>query len=56
MTARLGNVLYWAGCIIAALIVFGAWGLINSIDDPQAIVIVTVVPALLVWLVGRAMR
>jgi hypothetical protein len=55
MLARLGNVLYWTGCIAAAL--WFALG-IHSISLPVAMIdiIALVSPTLAFWLIGRALR
>jgi hypothetical protein len=59
MTERLGNVLYWAGCIIAALLAAGAaWVAWTEAREERdlffAIFIFT--PAVVAWLLGRACR
>jgi 4-hydroxybenzoate polyprenyltransferase len=58
MAARLGKVLYWAGCVLAALII--AIGVVLSsvtrAEQDWWALIVAFVVALLVWLTGRACR
>ena len=60
MAERLGNVLYWLGCIIAALVagigvfVYVAEGLGRS--DGLMMLIVFLVLAAVPWLIGRALR
>ena len=58
MVARLGNVLYWAGCALAGLMVFLAlgeaqahWGSGASLWESQYLI-----GAVLFWTVGRALR
>lgn len=58
MSMRLGQVLYWLGCWIAAILV--AIGGVNIIETHSAIdrwqnVIVYGVPALITWVIGRAL-
>jgi hypothetical protein len=61
MLARLGNVLYWAGCIFAAIIVglgiYVFWiaeGQVRSNGVP--VLIGFLVVAIAVWAIGRACR
>lgn len=57
MAARLGNVLYWLGCVCAAL--FAAIVAIIAIDpgrDAQVFMALFAMCALLSWVVGRALR
>lgn len=55
MAARLGNVLYWLGCIIAwAIVVLG--GVLCSTRPACVLFIGSFVFAFTVWLVGRACR
>jgi hypothetical protein len=60
MLARLGNVLYWFGCIVAAVIIAAgaaAWfGEAQYRKDGYGIVIGFAVGALIIWLIGRAFR
>src|SRR5262245_25160256 len=59
-TAKLGNVLYWLGCIIAALIVGVAIGLYVNEDsapsDDLPKVGFLIFMAAIVWAIGRACR
>jgi hypothetical protein len=48
---RLGDVLYWVGCIFAAGVV--VWGVHE--DDPY-IFAFSVVAAFSIWMIGRAWR
>ncbi len=55
--ARLGNVLYWAGCGIAILILIFAAAMATELESGQkwnalSIALMAVVP----WLLGRACR
>lgn len=55
MLARLGNVLYWAACILSAAILvlgFTFWGS----NEPNVFVVFAMVPAAIIWAVGRALR
>jgi hypothetical protein len=57
MLARLGNALYWLGCIIAGLIVIYA-GVIYSTEgyarsEDTGLLVVFALMAFAVWLVGR---
>jgi hypothetical protein len=60
MLARLGNIIYWLGCIVAALVI--AAGTAEWFSEAQyrtrgyGIVIGFAVAALIVWLIGRAFR
>lgn len=58
MAARLGNVLYWLGCIVAAVAVVYdvTLGLANNWQDPSGTYIRTAILAVAAWLVGRACR
>ena len=58
MAARLGNVLYWLGCIVAAIVVIYdvTLGLANDWQDPAFLYIRTAILAVAIWLVGRACR
>ena len=60
MLARLGNLLYWFGCIVAAVIIAtgaAVWfGEAQYRKDGYGIVIGSAVAALIVWLIGRAFR
>jgi hypothetical protein len=52
MLARLGSVLYWLGCIVAAVFIAEA----QYRKDGYGTVIGFAVGALIVWLIGRAFR
>jgi hypothetical protein len=63
LAARLGNVLYWTGCILAGLIGVAGLPLMltaapNSpaAENPVLGIGVTLAVAVIVWLAGRAMR
>jgi hypothetical protein len=61
MAARLGNVLYWIGCIVAALILLYD-GVLLSLEEPTqlardfSVFVFIAIAALVVWLIGRACR
>ena len=56
MIDRLGDVLYWTGCILAALV--GAGSLFVFWDNPQRAegLLLSSTIALGVWLIGRALK
>jgi hypothetical protein len=66
MLARIGMVLYWVATGIAALLavgtvaamVMGAFGLVKYYKDWEDVFLESFVfiPALLIWLIGRACR
>jgi hypothetical protein len=59
MAARFGKVLYWAGCVLAALaIAAGAFLSFEMVQQSDALLvrIATLVVAVLFWLTGRACR
>jgi hypothetical protein len=57
MIARLGNVLYWAGCVLAALIAgFGAIAAFQETWNPWGSFIVCAMVAAVVWIIGRICR
>lgn len=60
MLARLGNVLYWLGCIVAVLIAAAGfmpyWSEGYARKDGVGVTIASVVIALIAWVVGRACR
>jgi hypothetical protein len=65
MSKRLGNVLYWAGCILAGLaVLFGGlisivmWQSGNPNDHEMAWfpAVFASVGALITWLIGRALQ
>jgi hypothetical protein len=56
--ARLGEILYWISCILAAIVV--VWGALfcfrsDNADDPYLFSVVAVA-AFSVWVIGRALR
>jgi hypothetical protein len=56
--ARLGDVLYWIGCVLAAIVV--VWGAVfcfagDRADDPYLFSLVAVA-AFSIWVIGRACR
>jgi hypothetical protein len=58
MLARLGDVLFWLGCILAAIVV--VWGAVfyfsgDGADDPYLFSLVAVA-AFAVWVIGLALR
>ena len=60
MLARLGNIIYWAACFVAAVVWFV--GLSNlwlaEGEDPKArvVAVACVVGGFVIWLAGRAVR
>jgi hypothetical protein len=60
MVARLGNVLYWLGCILAGLFIVGGvaewFGEARYRPDGYGIIIGFAVVAFIIWLIGRACR
>jgi multisubunit Na+/H+ antiporter MnhG subunit len=60
MVARLGNALYWAGCVLAILII--GFGILAFFNDPIAarrpglVMVVTATSSVVIWLVGRAIH
>ena len=57
MTERLGNVLYWAGCILAmALLVGAGWVLAETQDPRPGFWAFVLVPAVAAYLTGWALR
>jgi len=58
MAARLGIILYWLGCIVAAFIVSAAIAFYvteGSADDLPAVGFLILIAAI-VWAIGRACR
>ena len=56
--ARLGDILYWIGCILAAIVV--VWGALfcfrgDNADDPYLFLLIAVA-AFSIWVIGRALR
>jgi hypothetical protein len=58
MLARLGDVLYWAGCLLGILLVVAAVALYNVGTGGDKVVIPPILIgfAVVVWLIGRACR
>lgn len=57
MIARLGNVLYWTGCVFAVLIaVGGALIARNETYNPGGEFALFALTAAVVWVIGRACR
>ena len=58
MAARLGNVLYWTACGIAALLLLmaAATAIMGSGADIEFFIAFEVAAAAGVWLLGRAIR
>jgi hypothetical protein len=60
MLARLGDVLYWSGCLLGVLFVAAAVAFYNfATIKPAEIVLVSAVLiglGIIVWLIGRACR
>lgn len=57
MAERLGDVLYWVGCLAAALLAAGAfWVLAQTGDQRPGFIAFVSAPALVAWLLGRACR
>jgi hypothetical protein len=56
--ARLGDILYWIGCVLAGIVV--VWGAVfcfraDNGDDPYLFSLVAVA-AFSIWVIGRALR
>lgn len=57
MIERLGQVLYWTGCVFAALIfVGGALVARTETYNPWGVFFVFAVAAVVVWVIGRGVR
>lgn len=65
MSARLGNVLYWTGCLFAGLLVLAGIAMASvmskgpnptDIADAPWVGLTFAACALVVWLIGRALR
>jgi len=59
MAERLGIVLYWAGCILAASWLFtwvGLWYTAGSQGEDVFWLAMTVLPVLGLWLLGKGLR
>lgn len=58
--ARLGNVLYWTGCVFALIIVgCGVLGVAlepGNNNETWIVIMITAVFAAVVWVIGRACR
>ena len=63
MAARLGNVLYWLGCLVAAASIL--WAIVNAWVlftgsllpmDNVVIIMISLAAAVAAWVVGRACR
>jgi hypothetical protein len=56
--SRLGDVLYWLGCILAAIVVVwgGVFAFRGGHDDDPYLFSVVAVAAFAVWVIGRALR
>jgi hypothetical protein len=56
--SRLGEVLYWLGCILAAIVVVwgGVFAFRGDHDDDPYLFSVVAVAAFAVWVIGRALR
>jgi hypothetical protein len=56
MLARLGDVLYWAGCLLAVLLVAAAIAYYNFGDIKLFELLILIGLAVIVWMIGRACR
>ena len=57
MIVRLGNIFYWAGCIIAGLIaVFGVFVSIIAPNNNLLVLASMLGAAFAVWILGRSLR
>jgi hypothetical protein len=56
MLARLSEVLYWAGCLLAVLLVAAAIAYYNFGDINRDELLIVNSLAVIVWLIGRACR
>jgi hypothetical protein len=56
MLARLGDVLYWAGCLLASLLVAAAIAYYNFEDIKLFELLLVIVIAVIVWMIARACR
>lgn len=54
MAARLGQVFYWAGCVVAAVILLLGLPTIFNPDGPGFPILSALVVAFVIWLIGRA--
>jgi len=58
VASRLGYLLYWTGCLIAAVLVIGGYLLMSGGGyklQPFDYVVIGM-PAVVAWLIGRALR
>jgi len=52
---RVGEVIYWAGCGLSTLFgIGGVWGLFFGSSERWLIFFFCLIPAFIVWLIGRA--
>ena len=56
MLARLGDVLYWVGCLLAVLLVAAAIAYYNFEDIKLVELLILIGLAVIVWMIGRACR
>ena len=57
MRARVGNALYWIGCVLSVLVVaLGVWITLTDDQDGLWPLPAFVVGAAVVWLIGRICR
>ena len=56
MLTRLSDVLYWAGCLLAVLLVAAAIAYYNFGDINRDELLIVIALAVIVWLIGRAGR
>jgi len=56
MLACLSEVLYWAGCLLAVLLVAAAIAYYNFGDINRDELLIVIALAVIVWLIGRACR
>ena len=56
MLARLGDVLYWAGCLLVVLLVAAAIAYYNFEYIKLAELLIVIGLAVIVWMIGRACR
>jgi hypothetical protein len=56
MLARLGDVLYWVGCLLAALLVAAAIAYYNFGNIKLFELLILIGLAVIVWMISRACR
>ena len=56
MLARLGNVLYWTGCLLGILLVAAAVAFLGTIKPAEIVLVSAFLLGLGVWLIGWACR